>query len=85
MSLVGCLAIKLLHLLETTTQSAVIFFTLFSIQFGIYAFYAIFIYPFFVSPLRHLPQIQGGLPLVGQGIELRRKGPGVMAKQWQVN
>jgi hypothetical protein len=81
-SVLGCLLIKLLHLYDNTTQSFVMFLALFSTQIFIYSFYAIFVYPFFVSPLRHLPKAKGGLPLFGHGIAMRKNGPGVMAKKW---
>jgi hypothetical protein len=44
--------------------------------------YAVLIYPFFLSPLRNLPLVKGGLPLFGHGRDLRRYGPGLMAKKW---
>lgn len=81
-SLLGCVLIKLLHLFDNTTQSLAVFTGLFFGQVAIYSFYAILIYPYFVSPLRHLPQVKGGLPLLGHGIDMRRNGPGVMAKKW---
>ncbi|KAJ4165879.1 hypothetical protein LMH87_007489 [Akanthomyces muscarius] len=81
-SLLGCVLIKLLHLFDNATQSVVVFIGLFSAQIAIYSAYAIFVYPYFVSPLRHLPQVKGGLPLLGHGINMRKNGPGVMAKKW---
>jgi hypothetical protein len=81
-SVLGCLLIKLLHLYDNTTQSFVMLLALFTAQICIYSFYAIFVYPFFVSPLRHLPKVKGGLPLFGHGIAMRKNGPGVMAKKW---
>ncbi|KAM3459891.1 hypothetical protein MY5147_003368 [Beauveria neobassiana] len=81
-SLLGCVLIKLLHLLDNTAQSALVFLALFASQITIYSVYAVFVYPFFVSPLRHLPQVKGGLPLIGHGINMRKKGLGVMAKKW---
>lgn len=83
-SVLGCVLIKLLHLFDNTAQSAIVFVALFLAQITIYSTYAIFIYPFFVSPLRHLPQVKGGLPFLGHGINMRRKGVGVMAKGWLV-
>lgn len=83
-SLLGCVLIKLLHLFDNATQSVIVFIGLFSAQIAIYSSYAIFVYPYFVSPLRHLPQVKGGLPLLGHGLNMRRKGPGVMAKEWSV-
>jgi hypothetical protein len=67
---------------DNKTQSLLVFFALFATQVSIYSAYAIFVYPYFVSPLRHLPQVKGGLPLLGHGISMRKNGPGVMAKKW---
>lgn len=83
-SLLGAMLIRLLHLYDNKTQSLVVFFALLVAQVSIYSAYAMFVYPYFVSPLRHLPQVKGGLPLFGHGISMRKNGPGVMAKKWQV-
>lgn len=82
LAVLGCLVIKLLHLYDNTTQSVALFLALIAAQVGLYSFYAIFIYPFFVSPLRRLPQVKGGWPLLGHGVAMRKNGPGVMAKKW---
>ncbi|ATY64267.1 cytochrome P450 78A3 [Cordyceps militaris] len=81
-SVLGCVLIKLLHLFDSKTQSAIVFVALFAAQITLYSAYAMFVYPYFVSPLRHLPQVKGGLPLIGHGINMRKKGVGVMAKEW---
>jgi len=44
--------------------------------------YRIFIYPFFVSPLRHLPGPNGGLPFLGNGLVLFSKPPGQDFLKW---
>jgi hypothetical protein len=39
-----------------------------TLNFGIYAIYNLFVYPFFLSPLRHLPQPHTrGWPILGHG------------------
>ncbi|KAK2608837.1 hypothetical protein QQS21_002550 [Conoideocrella luteorostrata] len=81
-SLVGFALLKLLHVYESNFQAIAILIGLFVGQITLFSAYAVFIYPHFVSPLRHLPQVPGGLPLVGHGIELRKYGPGLMAKKW---
>lgn len=81
-SLVGCAVPKLLHLYERNGQALQVFFALYFGQISLFLFYAVLIYPFFLSPLRNLPRVKGGLPLVGHGIELRKYGPGYLAKKW---
>lgn len=81
-SLIGCALPKLFHLYSATWEVPALFIALFAGQIAVYGFYAIFIYAHFVSPLRHLPQVKGGLPILGHGISLRKTGPGVMAKKW---
>lgn len=61
-----------------------IFGILFGAQAATFAFYSTLIYPFFVSPLRHLPMPKGRIPLLGHGRELRIFGPGLMARKWYV-
>lgn len=81
-SLIGCAVPKLLHLYKYNGQALQVFFALYFGQIGVFLFYAVLIYPFFLSPLRNLPRVKGGLPLVGHGIELRKYGPGLLAKKW---
>jgi hypothetical protein len=81
-SLVGCAVPKVLHLYEHNGQALQVFFALYFAQIALFLLYAVFIYPFLLSPLRHLPSVKGGLPLLGHGIELRKYGPGLMAKKW---
>ncbi|KAJ6788126.1 hypothetical protein PWT90_09490 [Aphanocladium album] len=87
-SFVGCALPKLLHiqLPETGYQPIVVliavFWTLFAGQTFLFALYATLIYPFFLSPFRHLPCPKGGTPFLGHGRELKVYGPGHMARQW---
>ncbi|UNI16538.1 hypothetical protein JDV02_002965 [Purpureocillium takamizusanense] len=81
-SLLGCALPKLFHLYESHGQPLEIFFALFAAQIAVFSFYAILIYPHYVSPLRHLPQVPGGVPIFGQGVSLRKYGPGLLAKKW---
>ncbi len=83
-SLLGCALPKLLHLYESSGQPLEIFLALFAAQIALFSFYAILIYPFFLSPLRHLPQVPGGVPIFGHGVALRKYGPGLLAKKWFV-
>lgn len=56
--------------------------TIFLAQAGAFAFYSVFIYPYFVSPFRHLPTPKGGLPILGHGNLLRTRGLGLPAREW---
>lgn len=47
-----------------------------------YALYTVFIYPFFLSPLRHLPKPKGSIPLLGHGLSLFKKPPGKDFLKW---
>ncbi|KAF2636493.1 cytochrome P450 [Massarina eburnea CBS 473.64] len=58
-----------------TLASFVIIFT--SLNFGVYFIYNRFIYPAFVSPLRHLPRPSGGSwPLLNHGLVIFERPPG---------
>lgn len=81
-SLVGCAVPKLLHLYETNGQALQVFLVLYFAQNAVFFFYAAFLYPFFLSPLRNLPRVKGGVPFFGHGIEMRKYGPGLLAKKW---
>jgi len=59
-----------------------IFVRTIAVNLAIYAVYRLFIYPFFISPLRHLPQPKGGLPLLGNGLVLFAKPPGQDFLKW---
>ncbi|KAF1924638.1 cytochrome P450 [Didymella exigua CBS 183.55] len=47
-----------------------------ALNFGLYGIYKLFLYPFFLSPLRHLPTAKGFKPLVGYGIIMFQHPPG---------
>ncbi|KAE9965751.1 hypothetical protein EG328_009412 [Venturia inaequalis] len=49
---------------------------------GLYAIYRIFLYPFLLSPLRHLPSPGAGLPLLGHGLALFSKPPAKDLLKW---
>ncbi|KAG5975612.1 hypothetical protein E4U55_007617 [Claviceps digitariae] len=53
-----------------------------SAQISAWLIYSIYIYPYFLSPLRHLPQPKGGLPLIGHSWGLGKHGPGVLGRKW---
>lgn len=49
-----------------------------------WAVWTTFIYPFYISPLRHLPMPKGNHWLWGHGIKLLREPQGNPSKQWYV-
>ncbi|KAF2402949.1 putative P450 monooxygenase [Trichodelitschia bisporula] len=53
-----------------------------ALNVGLYTLWTVFIYPFFVSPLRHLPQPKGSIPLVGHGYAMFRKPPAKDFLKW---
>lgn len=84
-SLLGSILHKLLPVFESITHSPQrIFFALFAGQITLFSIYAVLIYPFFLSPLRKLPAVKGGIPFFGHGIQMRKHGPGLLAKKWYV-
>ncbi|EGX91908.1 cytochrome P450 78A3 [Cordyceps militaris CM01] len=57
------------------------FMVLFTVQFFVWGFWRMFIYPFFISPLRHLPTPPGwqlGIGHIGEGIS---RGLGVVGRE----
>ena len=46
------------------------------LNFVLYGIYKLVLYPFLLSPLRHLPQASGFKPLIGHGIDILRRPPG---------
>lgn len=58
------------------------FVVFFSIQIAAWAGWYMFIYPFWISPLRHLPTPPGSLPLIGHSYSALVKGVGVSARYW---
>lgn len=81
-SLAGSAIPKLVHVYEHYGDALKVFLALYFGQVTLFLIYAVLIYPFFLSPLRNLPLVKGGLPLFGHGRDLRRYGPGLMAKKW---
>lgn len=64
------------------TQLAGLFILSSSIQFFAMAIWTVFIYPHFISPLRHLPQAKNGHWLLGHAVEARKKSVGALARKW---
>lgn len=64
--------------LSSTSNRSLTFFFLscLLINFALRAFYKLIIYPFFLSPVRHLPQPKGFIPLLGHGLSLFQRPPG---------
>ncbi|KAF2499486.1 putative P450 monooxygenase [Lophium mytilinum] len=67
------------HALPQATLKS-LFFILSVTNFGFYAVWRVFIYPFFFSPLRHLPGpkgiSRGEYPLIGHGLSMFSRPPG---------
>jgi len=53
-----------------------------AVNIGFYVLYTVFVYPFFLSPLRHLPKPKGALPLLGHGLSTFKKPPGEDFLKW---
>lgn len=51
-------------------------------SFVAYILYSIFIYPHYVSPLRHLPTVPGGHWLYGHGRQIDSEHPGMPMRKW---
>jgi hypothetical protein len=50
---------------------------------GLWAFYTVFVYPFFLSPLRHLPSPKSGsIPLLGHGLSQFKRPPATDFLKW---
>lgn len=58
------------------------FAAVFGIQMAIYSIYSLFIYPFFLSPYRHLPKPPGGDYLFGHTRQMVKEGLGTTARKW---
>ncbi|ETI19320.1 hypothetical protein G647_09152 [Cladophialophora carrionii CBS 160.54] len=56
--------------------------TVFALQWLVCAFYSIFIYPHYTSPLRHLPTAQGGSRIFGHWRTLLREPSGIPQRRW---
>jgi hypothetical protein len=56
---------------------------LFLLNIALYGIWSILIYPFFFSPLRHLPGPKNGNPLFGHALQARLSMPrGEMSRKW---
>lgn len=58
------------------------FFALWTVQFTIWGFWYMLIYPFFQSPLRNLPTPPDWPFFFGHGLQAAKRGFGVMAREW---
>jgi hypothetical protein len=81
----GIVLPKPFHLLEFETHVVETVFYAFFAQVFVWSIYLIFIYPHFLSPLRHLPQPKGGIPFIGHSWALGKYGPGVLGRKWYFN
>lgn len=81
-SLAGAVLPTFLRLPEFTSYAVQIFFSLFFVQALAWCVYSIGIYPFFLSPFRHLPRPGGGIPLLGHSIAFGKYGPGALGRKW---
>ncbi|PMB68733.1 hypothetical protein BM221_005314 [Beauveria bassiana] len=61
-----------------------VFAVLWAAQFVTWGFWYMFIYPFFISPLRKLPTPRGWRLVTGHTIDAISRGLGVAARDWQV-
>ena len=52
------------------------------IELLLFSFYKTYIYPNFLSPLRHLPQPKGALPLIGHDLALFQQPPAQDFGRW---
>ncbi|EME78185.1 uncharacterized protein MYCFIDRAFT_50720 [Pseudocercospora fijiensis CIRAD86] len=59
-----------------------IFVRLLGVQTVAYAIYSIFIWPFFLSPLRHLPGPKSRNPIIGHGMTMFEKPAGASFLTW---
>lgn len=55
---------------------------LWALLYVVWVVWSSFVYPHFVSPLRHLPQPKGAHWLIGHSKPVVKQGPGVAARQW---
>jgi hypothetical protein len=58
------------------------YFTLPVTELLLFSFYKTYIYPNFLSPLRHLPQPKGALPLIGHDLALFQQPPAQDFGRW---
>jgi cytochrome P450 len=61
------------YLAKTLTT---VFFYVLLVNFTIFSTYTLVVYPFFLSPLRHLPNARGAKPIVGHTLGLFERPPG---------
>ncbi|GIZ38370.1 hypothetical protein CKM354_000178800 [Cercospora kikuchii] len=61
-----------------------VFLRLLGVQLVLVAIWKVAIYPFFVSPLRHLPGpgLKGSIPLLGHGLTILERPAGTSALKW---
>ena len=54
----------------------------FALQCTVWAIYSIFIYPFYTSPLRHLPTVKGGSRWAGHWPTMLKEPSGIPPRRW---
>ena len=64
---------------EWSTAEALL--TIYGVFFPVYIFYLSWIYPYYISPLRHVPTVPG-FPLWGQFFEIITTEVGVPQRRW---
>lgn len=70
------IAFHLLPNVFPTKSLTFFFFSFLLLNFTLWAIYKLIIYPFFLSPLRHLPRAPGAKPLLGHGMALFERPAG---------
>ncbi|OAA73378.1 cytochrome P450 78A3 [Cordyceps fumosorosea ARSEF 2679] len=78
----GATAFMLTNEAATRTLGVKVFAALWAAQFLAYGFYCMFIYPFFLSPLRHLPTASGWQLGLGHSVQAINKGLGPTGRKW---
>jgi hypothetical protein len=66
---------------KTSLDTLQSFFTVYGIFLPAYLFYVSYIYPFYISELRHVPTVPG-FPLWGQFYEIITQEVGVPQRKW---
>lgn len=82
----GTFTLRLTAAESPKLSSLALSFALFWIgSFAVCALYFTFIYPFYVSPSRHLPTVGGRHWLMGHAPELYYAAPGECSRKWYVS
>lgn len=84
-SAAGSLMLTVFAEVEATRQKTVglqLFSLLFAVETFLWGVYCVLIYPFYVSPLRHLPMPPGRHWLWGHGLIILREPTAAPAMRW---